>query len=109
MSTTAATPETLALRELLGARRAELDALFAKYGATNPRLFGSVARGEAGPDSDIDILVDLLPDHPHSSLIRISGLMAETREALGRDVDVFAPQVMKARVSESALRDAVPL
>ena len=56
MSITAATPETLALRELLNARRHEFEALLAKYKATQPRLFGSVARGDAGPDSDIDIV-----------------------------------------------------
>ena len=63
MAVVVATPETLALRELVTGHRDALESLFAKYGATNPRLFGSVARGEAGPDSDIDIMVDLLPEH----------------------------------------------
>lgn len=106
---TAATPETLALRELIGVHRGELDALLAKYGATNPRLFGSVARGEAGPDSDIDILVDLIPRENDSDLFRISGLMEETRRLFGRPVDVFAGQLLKEKVSASAIRDAVPL
>ncbi len=97
------------MRELVAAHRGELDATFAKYGATNPRLFGSVARGDAGPGSDIDILVDLVPDHPNSELIRISGLTVEIRETLGREVDIFATEVMKERVSASATRDAVPL
>lgn len=104
-----ATRSTLAVRELIDAHRGEIDALFAKYGAVNPRLFGSVARGEAGPGSDIDIMVDLVTDHPHSELIRIGGLNAELREVLGREVDVFAPEVMKKHVSASAIQDATPL
>ncbi len=109
MSTTAATPETLALRELLDARRDELDALFAKYGATNPRLFGSVARGEAGPGSDIDILVEMDPAGGNL-LMRTSGLMEETRRLFGRDdIDVFPAQLLKRPISESALADAVAL
>jgi hypothetical protein len=101
------TPSTVALRALLDAHRDELDAVFAKYGAINPRVFGSVARGEAGPSSDIDIMVDLVPEHPHSELVRIGGLTVEIREALGRNVDVFAPALMKQRVSQTAMRDAV--
>ncbi len=108
MSMTIATPETLALRELLAARRAELDALLAKYGATNPRLFGSVARGEAGPDSDIDILVEMDPADGNL-LMRASGLMEEIRETLGRDVDVFPAQLLKRKVSDTAIADAVAL
>lgn len=109
MAAIVATPETLALRELITGHRDALESLFAKYGATNPRLFGSVARGDAGPDSDIDIMVDLLPEHPHSKLLRISGLNAGARKVLRHPVDIFAPEVMKRRVSESAELDAVPL
>jgi len=108
---TAATPETLALRELLDARRSELDALFAKYGATNPRLFGSVARGEAGPgsDIDIDILVEMDPADGNL-LMRTSGLMEETRRLLDRDdIDIFPVQLLKRPISESAIADAVAL
>lgn len=47
MPEVAVTPETLALRELLAARRDEFQVLLDRYGATNPRLFGSVARGTA--------------------------------------------------------------
>lgn len=61
MSVSAATPESLALRELLDAHRDEFHALLSKYAATKPRLFGSVARGTAHRDSDIDIIVDMDP------------------------------------------------
>ena len=109
MSTPVATPETLVLRELLAAHRLELDALLARYDATNPRLFGSVARGEAGPNSDIDILVDLNPRENDSDLFRIAGLTENLRRILGHNVDVFAQQLLKEKVSVSAVRDAVPL
>jgi predicted nucleotidyltransferase len=109
MSTTAATPETLAIRELLDARRVELHALLAKYAATNPRLFGSVARGTAREGSDIDILVEMDPADGNL-LMRASGLMEETRALFGReDIDVFPVQLLKRPISESALVDAVAL
>lgn len=108
MSMTVATPETLALRELIDAHREELEALLAKYGATNPRLFGSVARGEAGPESDIDILVEMDPADGNL-LMRASGLMEEVRQTLGGKVDVFPVQLLKRAVSHSALAHAVAL
>jgi uncharacterized protein len=105
----ATTPETLVLRELLDAHREELDKLLAKYRATNPRLFGSVARGDAREDSDIDILVEMDPADGNL-LLRASGLMEETRQLFGRDnIDIFPVQVLKQRVSEAALADAVAL
>lgn len=105
---TVVTLESLALRELLAEHRVELDALMAKYGATNPRLFGSLARGEAGPNSDIDIMVEMDPADGNL-LMRASGLMEEVRHLLGRRVDVFPVQLLKPKISDSALADAVAL
>lgn len=109
MSTTVATPETLALRAVIVARRAELATLLAKYKATNPRFFGSVARGDAHEASDIDIIVEMDPADGNI-LFRASGLMEETRLLYGReDIDIFPPQLLKEPISESALADAVAL
>lgn len=109
MPTTAATPETLALREFLDARRDEFQTLLTKYGATNPRLFGSVARGTAHAGSDIDVLVEMNPADGNL-LMRASGLMEEARALFGRDdIDVFPVQLLKPPVSQSALEDAVSL
>lgn len=103
------TPETLALREFLDARRDEFRVLLDRYGATNPKLFGSVARGTADSGSDIDILVEMDPADGNL-LMRASGLMEEARAMFGRDdIDVFPMQLLKRPISASALADAVPL
>lgn len=100
---------SLALREVIEARRAGFDELLAKYAARNPRLFGSVARGDAVEGSDIDILVEMDPADGNL-LMRASGLMEETRELYGRqDIDIFPVQLLKRPVSDSALVDAVAL
>lgn len=109
MSAPVVTPETLALRELLDARREEFEALLQKYVATNPRLFGSIARGTAKAGSDIDILVEMDPADGNL-LMRASGLMEETRTLFGRgDIDIFPVQLLKQPIAESALAHAVAL
>lgn len=105
----AVTSSSLALRELIDAHRDELDTVLRRYGATNPRLFGSVARGDATPVSDIDVLVDLLPDPSHSRLLRLSGVAAGFEAVLQREVDVVAAELLREQVSGTALVDAVPL
>ena len=79
-----------------------------RYGASHPRLFGSVARGDAEPDSDIDILVDLDP-HSGNPLMRISGMSEELSEILGVRVDVVCDELLRDRVSEAAHAEAVAL
>lgn len=109
MISSSATSEALALRGLIQARRDELDCLLAKYGAKNPMLFGSVARGDARADSDIDTLVEMDPADGNL-LMRASGLMEEVRVLLGTDaVDIFPVQLLRRNVSRTALDDAVPL
>jgi predicted nucleotidyltransferase len=104
-----ATRTSLALREVINARRGELDALLAKYHAKNPKLFGSVARGDAQDGSDIDILVEMDPAEGNL-LMRASGLMEETRQLYARDdIDIFPAQLLKHPISDSALADTVDL
>lgn len=76
------------------------------YGATNPRLFGSVARGDARPDSDVDLLVDLVPGGGNE-LLRLSGIAEELSTLIGVRVDVVAATLLRGEVSATALADAV--
>ncbi|MBI2941547.1 MAG: nucleotidyltransferase domain-containing protein [Chloroflexi bacterium] len=85
-------------------RRGEMLRLPAARGAHNGRVFGSVARGQAGPESDVDFLDDL---KPHRTLFDFGGLILDLEEALGRKVDVVeisAPSRPPARIQ----REAVP-
>ncbi|MPV38926.1 nucleotidyltransferase family protein [Georgenia subflava] len=104
----AVTGDSRNLRESIAAHRDELDGVLRRYRARNPRLFGSVARGEATAASDIDILVDLEPDGGNE-LLRIAGLGEEFSQVLGTRVDVVTPSLLRTRVSETALADAVAL
>ena len=102
------TAETLQLRALLAANTNELRALLDKYGASNPLLFGSVARGDANASSDVDILVEMNPEDGNL-LMRTSGLLEETRALLGKDIDIFPVQLLKLEINQQALNEAVPL
>lgn len=104
MSTVSTPSESL--RAAIARHRGALDAIMRRYMATNPRLFGSVARGDATPDSDIDLLVDLLPGGGNE-LLRVSGIAEELTVLLGARVDVVATSLLRGEVSSSALADAV--
>jgi predicted nucleotidyltransferase len=69
------------------------------------RVFGSVARGDAHPDSDVDFLVNF---HEHSLLDRIA-LMRELSELLARRVEVVQEKTLKPHVKPQALKEAVLL
>ncbi|WIB77991.1 helix-turn-helix domain-containing protein [Curtobacterium sp. MCPF17_002] len=94
--------EPLPLRERVTAAREELLAIVHRLGGRNPRLFGSVARGEDGPSSDVDLMVDLDPGLGIFALMRIQD---EAEQLLGVRVDVADAAGMGA----DAVRDAVPL
>ena len=109
MPAIAETPSSRALRALLEERREEFEAILTKYAASNPRLFGSVARGTADANSDIDIVVEMDPADGNL-LLRASGLMEETRSLFERDdIDIFPAQLLKDPISTTALADAVAL
>lgn len=93
---------------MLRLRSAEVLSVLRRYGARNPRLFGSVARGDAGPDSDVDILVDLDPCGGNP-LMRIAGMSEELSELLGVRVDVVCDELLLDRVSVTAHREAIAL
>lgn len=101
-----ATRQSESLRAAIASHRRALEEILGRYGATNPRLFGSVARGDATPKSDIDLLVDLTPGGGNE-LLRVSGIAEELTELLGTRVDVVATSLLRGEVSSSALADAV--
>jgi hypothetical protein len=70
------------------------------------RIFGSLARGEARPDSDIDFLVEL---EPGRSLFDLGGLLYDLEQLLGIEVDVVTEKGLRARVRERVLQEAIPL
>lgn len=102
------TEESSTLREALTTHRREVQDVMRRYGARDPRLFGSVARGEAGETSDLDILVDLEP-HGGNELLRVSGIGEELSIILGTKVDVVTPSLLREPVSATALADAINL
>ena len=83
--------------------------VLARYGASNPRLFGSIAQGTAGPDSDVDLLLDLAAEGSGSRLSRLSGIRLELEELLKLPVDVVCEELLKGPVSESARSQAIAL
>lgn len=92
--------------QLLKEKREEIMRLCAKHGARNVRIFGSVARGEADEQSDIDLIVEFEPER---SLLDHAALWLELRELLGYKVDVVSDRGIKPRIRERVLREAVPL
>jgi predicted nucleotidyltransferase len=96
----------MTLEELVKAKREEILKVCAEYGARNVLVFGSVARGEADEQSDIDFLVDL---EPGRTLLDLGGLQYDLEQLLGYRVDVVPERGLKPRIRERVLREAVPL
>jgi len=98
-------PDTPIGRRLRRRRRAIMDAA-ARRGATNVRVFGSVARGTDTEASDVDLLVDLSPD---VGIVGLIGLERELAEILAREVDVVPAVNLKAGFAPQVLAEAIPL
>ena len=92
-------------RALRRHRRRLLDAARAR-GVGRLRVFGSLARGEALPGSDVDLLVDL---EPGRTLLDLAAFRREAQEILGMPVDVATPDMLKERIRGEVLGEAVAL
>ena len=90
----------------LRSRRAEILDAARKHGARNVRIFGSVARGDAGLDSDVDILVEL---EPGRGLLDHAALMLDLSDLLGCKVDVVSDRALHWYIRDRVLAEAVPL
>jgi uncharacterized protein len=94
------------INEVLKEKRDDILRTAKRHGAENIRIFGSVARGEADQESDLDLLVDM---EPGRSLLDLGGLWSDLNALLGMKVDVFTEKTLKKRVRERAVKEAVPL
>ncbi len=94
------------LLELVKNKKNDILNLANKYGASNVRIFGSVARGTSNDQSDIDFLVDF---DAEASLLDWSGLWLDLSDLLERDIDVATEKSLKARYRDKVLAEALPL
>ncbi|MGC9949021.1 MAG: nucleotidyltransferase family protein [Bryobacteraceae bacterium] len=96
----------MAAAQRITAQREEILRIAALHGARNVRLFGSVARGEDTPESDVDLLVDITanttPWFPGS-------LTADLEQLLGRRVQVVIRRSLSPLIRDAVLRESVPL
>lgn len=93
----------MTLAEIVKQKRERILEVSERHGARNVRFFGSLARGEAGPASDLDLLVDVGPDHTPWFP---AGLIADLEELLGCDVDVITERGLKEHAREAILRES---
>jgi predicted nucleotidyltransferase len=94
------------LRELVDAHREEIRAIVARHRGRSVAIFGSVARGDEQPGSDIDFLVELEPD---ARPLEVLSIGVELEEVLGVKVDVGTPASLRSRIRDEVLAEAVLL
>ena len=94
------------LEQLRTQYRATSLQLAAQRGAHNLRIFGSVARGTASPDSDVDVLVDL---EPGRSLFDLGAFVMDLEGLLNRPVDVVTERGLRTRIRQRVLAEAQTL
>ncbi|PTT23307.1 nucleotidyltransferase [Microbacterium sp. HMWF026] len=94
------------LNERLFRHRDEIHRIVTEHHATAPRVFGSVARGDASSSSDVDVLVDFTPE---AGLLDEIGLRLALTDLLHVDVDVVASDSLRGEFRERVLREAIPI
>ena len=96
----------MGIDEVIRPRRNLIRRLAERRGTRNVRVFGSVARGEAGPESDIDLLVEV---GPSTSPWFPGGLIADLEAALSRRVEVVTEQGLSPELRDRIIQEAVPV
>lgn len=94
------------MSDILASHREEIQRIAVRHGARTVRVFGSVARGEAGPDSDVDLLVEM---DRGRTLLDIIAIKQDVEDLLGRRVDVVTEAAVSPYMRESVLKEAVSL
>jgi hypothetical protein len=96
----------MGIEEILKSKREDILLIAARHGAYNVRVFGSVARGDARAESDVDFLVDA---GPTCSAFFPGGLIADLEDLLGRRVHVLTEPAIHWYVRDRILKEAVAL
>lgn len=96
----------MGIPDVVSEKREEILRIAAKHGVRRVQVFGSVARGDAGPQSDVDFLIEVGPRH---SPFFPGGLVADLEALLGRHVDVVEPEGLYEPLRAVVLKEAVPL
>jgi predicted nucleotidyltransferase len=96
----------MVIEETLRAKRGDVLRLAASRGVRNLRIFGSVARGEAGPESDVDFLAEF---GPGTTLLVHAAFERELAALLGCKVHVVSERGLRPRVRERVMREAIPV
>ncbi len=96
----------MTMETLLKEKRQEILRIVREHGARSIRLFGSAARGEDRPDSDIDFLVEM---EDGRSLLDIGGMQMDLQDLLGKKVDVVTEKGMRPRIRDRVSKEAVSL
>ena len=94
------------IERFLHEKRDDIRTIASKHGAYNIRIFGSAVRGEAGPDSDIDFLIDV---GSTASSWFPAGLILDLEEILGRRVEIVTEKALSPYIRDYVLREAIPL
>ena len=94
------------IAEILKTKREQVLETARRHGASHVRVFGSVARGDVQPGSDIDFLVEM---EPGRSLLDVGGLVMDLQQLLGHSVDVVTERGLRTRIRARVLAEAIPL
>jgi len=96
----------MSINKIINTKRDEILRIAKEYGAHNIRIFGSVARGEANANSDLDLLVEM---EPNRSLIDHVALWQDLEDLLGCKVDVVSEKALHWYIRDRILKEARPL
>ena len=96
----------MGMNELLKDKRDDILRIATRHGAQNVRVFGSVAKGRAGPKSDVDFLVEMAPGR---NLLDHVALWQDLEDLLGYKVDVVSEKALHWYIRDRVLKEAVPL